>query len=212
MRTIICGPWRPEPQPAQRKRRMHLWAVAPRAAAGAAEATNADLFHNSKVNIDTGITGLSRLVKGTAPLWLIAGLHQVDAGLKQFEGARHGQLGAVAAHKLAPAYRQTLDLYKQADAGSLDPQSKAGLLLELQTKIEQFQSAFKELLGLDMMAFTARAANPGGGGPFRGNSADEMPRSVAPAEEFHVRVHTAQATAETRLGRVWLVIHSGNSW
>ena len=190
----------------------HLWAVAPRAAAGAAEATNADLFHNSKVNIDTGITGLSRLVKGTAPLWLIAGLHQVDAGLKQFEGARHGQFGAVAAHKLAPAYRQTLDLYKQADAGSLDPQSKAGLLLELQTKIEQFQSAFKELLGLDMMAFTARAANPGGGGPFRGNSADEMPRSVAPAEEFHVRVHTAQATAETRLGRVWLESHSGDSW
>ena len=39
----------------------HLWAVAPQAAAKpGAITTNDDLFHNSKVNIDTSVGGLGR--------------------------------------------------------------------------------------------------------------------------------------------------------
>jgi hypothetical protein len=51
-----------------------------------------------------------------------------------------------------------------------------------------------------------------GGGPFRGGSADETPRSVTPGEQFRVRVHAAQATGETRLDRVWLESRSGDPW
>ena len=50
-------------------------------------------------------------------------------------------------------------------------------------KIEQFQSAFKELLGLDLTAFTTKRDRGAGGGPFRGASADETPRSVMPGED-----------------------------
>jgi hypothetical protein len=39
-----------------------------------------------------------------------------------------------------------------------------------------------------------------------------MPRSVTPGEEFQVRVHTAQATDETQLSRVWLESRSGDPW
>ena len=39
-----------------------------------------------------------------------------------------------------------------------------------------------------------------------------MPRSMRPGEEFRVRVHIAQATAETKLTRVWLESSSGDAW
>ena len=115
------------------------------------------------------------------------------------------------AHKLAPIYRQTLDLYTKIAAGDLDPQSKAGLLLELDLKINQFQAALKDLLGLDLIAFTTKAESAPSGGP-RGGSADETPRSVTPGQEFRVRVHTAQATTETRLNKIWLQSQSGDPW
>ena len=198
----------------------HLWAVAPQAAPKPPPTTNAtpaakpdgDLFHNRRVAIDTTLAGLSRLASTNSPAWLSDSLHQLDAALKQFEIERHGQAGTALAHQLAPIYRQTLALRARVGAANLDPQAKAGLLLELDAKIDQFQSALKNLLGLDLVAFTTKAANAQGGGPFRGGSADEMPRSVSPGEEFRVRVHTAQATADTRISRVWLDSHSGDPW
>jgi LmbE family N-acetylglucosaminyl deacetylase len=199
----------------------HLWAVAP-ASQSAAQANfyngplfQTSLFHNEKVGIDTTIEGLAGLVKGDVPVWLSKGLRQIDAGLKQFETERRGETGVAVAHKLAAIYRQMLDLRARvhdAPDAELDAHSKAGLLLELDAKIEQFQSALKDLLGLDLMAFTTKANNAQGGGPFQGSSPDETPRSVAPGEEFRVRVHTAQATAETRLSRVWLESRSGSPW
>jgi LmbE family N-acetylglucosaminyl deacetylase len=191
----------------------HLWAVAAPAMAGsAANQGNGSLFRNSRVNIDTSIAGLVGLAGDSPPAWLKEGLREIDAGLKGLEADCRDRSGVAAAHKLAPFYRKTLDLYRNVDASSLDFQVKAGLLLELNAKIAQFQSVFKELLGLDLVAFTAKAAGGQGGGPFRGGSADEMPRSISPGEEFLVRVHTAQAGSETRLAQVWLESHSGDPW
>ena len=190
----------------------HLWAVADAAKAGAPGAHDGYLFHNNKVNIDTSVGGLAGLANNAAPRWLTEGLNRIDAGLIQFETERQGQTGLAVAHKLAPIYRQTLDLRTRIANSSLDPQSKASLLFEMDLKIEQFQDALRLSLGLDLMAFTARAEGAQGGGPFRGGSADEMPRSVTPGEEFRVRVHTSQTAKETRLSRVWLESHSGDSW
>ena len=189
----------------------HLWAVVPEAAAKAgAKAANGDLFHNGKVQIDTGVEGLAALVKSDKPAWLIKGLDEIGAGLKGIETERQG--GLSAAYKLTPVYRLTLDLRTKVAASDLDAQAKASLLLELDKKIEEAQDALKDLLGLDLIAFTARADGGQGGGPFRGGSADEMPRSVRPGEEFHVRVHTAQAAAEVKLDKVWLESSSGDPW
>ena len=191
----------------------HLWAVAPEAAAKpGTTASNDDLFHNRKVAVDTGIEGLTGLVKNNLPAWLSESLHQLDAGLKRFETECHGQANVAVAHKLALNYRQALALRTRVAASNLDAQAKAGLLFELDAKIAEFQSALKELLGLDLATFTTKAASAQGGGPFRGASADEMPRSVTPGEEFRVRVHTAQATPETRLKRVWLESRGGDQW
>jgi LmbE family N-acetylglucosaminyl deacetylase len=190
----------------------HLWAVAPAAATQpSASAADGGLFHNKRVNIDTGIEGLARLSGPNPPAWLSESLHQIAASLNQFDAECQNQRGTAVARKLAPIYRQTLDLRAKVAASTLDAQSKAGLLLELDAKIGQFQSAFQNLLGLDLAAFTTKSANAQSGGP-RGGSADETPRAVSPGEELLVRVHTSQAAAEAHLARVWLQAGSGAPW
>jgi LmbE family N-acetylglucosaminyl deacetylase len=192
----------------------HLWAVAPEASAKPETISSSDdLFHNGKVQIDTGIAGLTGLTKGKVPQWLVDGLREIDTGLNKLEMEGQCQGGTAVAHKLAPIYRQTLALRARIEASDLDVPSKSSLLFELDAKIDEFQDALKELLGLDMMAFRARTGNAPPGGPGgRGGSADEMPPSVTPGEEFRGQVHTAQATQETKLTRVWLESSSGDAW
>jgi len=190
----------------------HLWAVFLSARAGATDIQGeGDLFHNKRVSIDNSIAGLSKLVKGAPPEWLATGLREVDASINKFEIEQRSQVGFSVARGLSPAYRQTLALREQIAASNLDAESKASLLLELDAKIDQFQSALRLALGLDLVAFTTRPGNSQGG-PFRGASADETQRSVSPGEEFHLRVHTSQASTNTRLERVWLESESGDNW
>jgi LmbE family N-acetylglucosaminyl deacetylase len=190
----------------------HLWAVAPEAAAKSNQnATGSDLFRNRKVNINTGIAALVSLVKGNPPEWLTHDLRQIDASIMQFENESRGQTDLAVARKLAPIYRATLDLRTRVAASNLAAEPKANLLFELDAKIDDFQSALKNLLGLDLTAFATKVVSVQGG-PSRGDSADEMPRSIVPGSSFRVRVHTAQATPETRIARIWFESHTGDQW
>jgi len=191
----------------------HLWAVIPTAAAGAnSSAGDASLFQNHKVNIDTSIEGLTRLAGSAPPAWLSGGLGKIDADLNAFHRDCTNRSGAENAERLAPIYRETLDLYARVKASDLDAEAKAGLELELGAKIGQFQTAFEDLLGLNLTAFTTKAGSGQNVGPGRGASADEMPRSVTPGEEFRVRVHLAKALGDVRLSRVWLESSDGAPW
>jgi LmbE family N-acetylglucosaminyl deacetylase len=191
----------------------HLWAAVDSVKAPVgAKTTDRDLFHNSKVSIDTGLAALAALIMNHPPEWLTTSLRRIDSDLKSFEAACPALSGVAAAHKLTPIYRETLTLRERVVGSNLDSSARAGLLLELDAKVGQFESAFKELLGLDLMAFTARTGGMQGGGPGPGNSADETSRSVTPGEDFRVRVHTSQASAEARLARVWLESRSGDPW
>jgi len=190
----------------------HLWAVAPQAAAKAgAIATNTSLFHNSRVDIDTSIAGLARLAIGSAPHAMVESLAQLDRGVKQFQAERRGESNPDAAHKLAPLYGQALALRKQLSTSSLDDQARAGVALELDTKVEQFESALRNLLGIDMVAFTTHATKIEDGG-FRGGGPDETPRSATPGEKLNVRIHTARANEDVHLARTWLVTQTGSAW
>ena len=194
----------------------HLWAVAPAAQINppeggkSSEPAGTDLFHNSRVNIDTSIQGLVHLAK-SAPPWLSNGLHEIDSAIRQVEAQCPCHAGLPVAQELAPIYRQTLALRLKVANGDLDATSKAGLLLELDVKIDEFQAALKELLGLDLIAFRTNEnrAQPAG---FRGGTADETPDSVAPDEDFRVHIHAAQATASTRLEKIWLESYTGDVW
>ena len=193
--------------------RYHLWAVAPQAAAKAgAITTNTDLFHNSRVNIDTSLTGLERFLGSNAPQSLRESLDQFDVSLKQFEAERKGLGGITAAHKLAPIYRQALAVRNQLADANLEAQAKASLAFELDAKIDELQAALKNLLGLDLMAFVTKSSNAQEGGGPRGSGADETPRSVTPGEEFNVRIHTARAAADVHVARTWLEAQTSGAW
>ena len=190
----------------------HLWAVVPQAAASKGSAVaNDSLFRNSRVTIDTKLTGLASLGESKSPTWLIESLRQLDAGLTQFASQRRGQAGSAAAHQLAPLYRQTLALRSRIASSDLDPQSKSSLLFELDTKIDQFQSALKNLLGLDLIAFTTHATKVEENGP-RGGGPDETPRSVTPGEELNVRIHATHAAPEAHIEKTWLESQTGSAW
>ena len=190
----------------------HLWAVADDAKAKGAGSENGGLFHNRKVDIDTSLEGLERLAGRGAPSWLAADLARIGAGLRDFEKQRNGRPSMEGAHVLAGLYKQTLELRAQvADEAGLSARSKTGLLLELDAKSDEFQTALKELLGLEVTAFRTGSGQGQGFGP-RGGSADETPRSVAPGEEFRVRVHVSQASKESRLAKVELASYGGDAW
>ena len=168
------------------------------------------LFQNAKVNIDTSIEGLARLAGSAPPAWLADALGNIQSGLDAFTSDCKNETGVDAAHKLVPIYRETLDLYARVKASDLSAEAKAGLELELGEKIAQFQTALKDLLGLDLVAFAPGDGGQGGGG--RGDSAGETARSVWPGEDFGVRVHLAKALDDARLNRVWLESNDGSPW
>jgi LmbE family N-acetylglucosaminyl deacetylase len=190
----------------------HLWAVAPQAA-GAGNESDTSLFENRKVKIDTSLAGLATLVKGAPPAWLTDGLRKIDADLKTYESDCKNESGTEGAHKLTPIYRETLELYSKVNNSDLTAESKSDLAFELGAKIEQFQSALSEMLGLELTALTVNNPNapsgtvlgPGGGG-------EETARSVVPGEEIRVRLHATQGLGSAQLSRVWLESHDGSPW
>lgn len=190
----------------------HLWAVATAAHAPTAKkAEDNTLFQNARVNVDTSVAGLAKLAGAAAPAWLTQDLEKIGTSLNHFEADCFGREAIANAHALAPIYQQTLELYTKVKSSELKPEAKAGLELELAAKIEQFQSALSELLGLNAIAFTTSQANAQAGGP-RGGSADETRRSVTPGEEFRVRVHVTRAAGQAQLKNVWLASYSGDAW
>ncbi len=188
----------------------HLWAVAPAAAAASGSQGDASLFVNRKVHIDTSLTGLAQLAGPRPPAWLTSGLRQMQSGLDAFLRDCPSSSGNQAAERLAPVYREALDLDARVRSSNLSARAKADLAFELDEKIEQFQIAFKDLLGLDLAAFVA---GEGGHGFGSENTADlATARSVYPGERFNVRVHTFSATQSAHLRKVWIETASGQPW
>ena len=189
----------------------HLWAVASGAPAdSASKGEDEGLFHNNKVHADTTVAGLIHLVKGNSPVWLAEGLRKLSAGLDELPNLGTDPLKA--AHALAPMYRETLELRERIAASDLDAQAKASLLFELDVKIDEFQTGLRDLLGLDLIAFTTRSTNAQEGGGPRGGGADETPRSVTPGEAFNVRIHASSATPEAKLAKTWFESVTHETW
>ncbi|MGC9222994.1 MAG: PIG-L family deacetylase [Terracidiphilus sp.] len=191
--------------------RYHLWAVAPAAASVNANAGHTSLFENNKVHIDTSIAGLAHLAGSAPPAWLVDGLRRVQSDLDVFTGDCTNWSGSEAARHLAPIFRETLDLYTRVQSSNLSAEAKSDLAFELGDKIDQFQIALKDLLGLDFVAYVAGDGGHGGG-PGRGANADESARSVYPGEDFGVRVHTFSAAGSAHLLKTWFEAETGASW
>jgi LmbE family N-acetylglucosaminyl deacetylase len=191
----------------------HLWAVAP-----AAKQTpnlrleEPTLFYNYDVNIATSTASLARLAGTAPPAWLTDALRKLDSDLSSFKDNCKNRSNMEGARNLVPIYREALNLYARVKSSDLSPEAKYNLEFELGQKIDQFQTALKDLLGLELIAFTSRGDAGQGSGGGRGASADESSRSVWPEERFNVRVHLTDAIGDARIGRVWLETSGGQTW
>lgn len=188
----------------------HLWAAAPGATASGGKSSGG-LFDNAKVHVDTTLAGLARLAGNHPPAYLAENLRTLQDGLQQFEWQRHGKSPVETAHLLTPLFKQALALRQRIAADTtLNARAKSDLGFELDAKIAEFQDALKQLLGLTVTAFRTHEEHAQSD-VFRGASADEMPDSVSPGQEFRVRVHTSQST-EAHLTKVWLESSTGSTW
>ncbi len=189
----------------------HLWAVAQSAQNRSGNAADHDLFHNSKVDIDTSFSGLVRFVPSPAPPDFVDDLRKIDQELNQFESTCPCNSGSETAHKVVAIYRQVLDLRKSVAESSMNGNTIYNLLFELDSKIAVFQSALRELLGIDFIAVRTRESAVQGGG-FRGNSADEAPDSVSPGQDFNVHVHIDAGSQEVHTSKIWFEDETGHPW
>ncbi|WP_263354935.1 PIG-L family deacetylase [Acidicapsa acidisoli] len=157
----------------------------------------------------TGIEGLASLVSAP-PDWLKSGLAgiatQVDAAQKQYVAANPEAIAPV----LKAGYQATLALRQRVTSSQIPGRERDDLIAELNLKMEQFQQALTQSLGLDLQAFTTRSTSIGGG-PF-GGGIDETSRSVSPGDRLEVRIHTGNATKAAKLERVWLESSDGHGW
>jgi LmbE family N-acetylglucosaminyl deacetylase len=190
----------------------HLWAVAPAAKGnGTAGAANEDLYQNNKVNIDTSIFGIARLAGDAPPAWLTEGLRRIQTGIAAVQATCPCGDTVAAAHKLVPPYREVLGLRTRVAASALDAKVKSDILFQLDAKIDQFQDAFRSMLGLGITAFRTGGVEQQRG-PFPGRSAEETSSSVTPGESFYVRMHTFHAAPGVQLEKAWFVSETGSQW
>jgi len=190
----------------------HLWAAVAGVVPDAGHSEESGgLFHNPKAHIPTDIASLVQLAGNSPPAWLKDGLRQLDEGIEALVKKCPCKPEIGTAHELTPLYRQTLDLGAKVAASQLDDQAKASLLFELDAKVAQFESAFAAILGLELTAFRTNESKVQEGG-FRGNSADEAPRTVSPGEEFKVRLHVAGLSPDVHLEKTWFESPSKDAW
>jgi LmbE family N-acetylglucosaminyl deacetylase len=191
----------------------HLWAVADRAKAPTnIHSEPGGLFSNASVRVNTSLPGLAQLAGPNPPAWLTADLAEINTVLHQFETERAGKPAIDQAHQLAAVYRNVIALHQHISSDTTTgATAKASLLFELDVKINQFQHALADLLGIDVIAFRTRESHVTNSG-FRGNSADETSQSISPGEEFNVRVHITASDASVRIAKTTLESPAGNSW
>ena len=187
----------------------HLWAVVPEAKAKP-DATAGDLFHNQKVGLDTSIAGLARL-DSRMPAAIRERFLKLNGEIEGLPIECSLDRRAALAHQLAGIYREVQELQQSIAKSGMDLQAIYSLDFELDSKAADLQLALRHLLGLDLVAFTTNSDSVQGGGP-RGGSAEEMPASVAPGQDFRVRVHVSQSSPDVRLSKVELQSESGDTW
>jgi LmbE family N-acetylglucosaminyl deacetylase len=165
--------------------------------------------------IPTGIRGLSTLVSNP-PGWLKARLDEIAVVVGEAQEKFSAEHPTAIAPTLKAGYQSALALRREVAESQIDARERADLVAELDLKIEQFQTALAEALGLDLQAYTVASMTPTSTGPF-GGGIDETSRSVSPGDALAVRIHTGNASSGEKAGsakleRVWLEGSDGKRW
>jgi LmbE family N-acetylglucosaminyl deacetylase len=158
--------------------------------------------------IRSDVVGLASLITSPFPKNVGESLVDIDNNVQKAQKAYSPEHPADIAPILKAGYRETEALRANVLASSLTDIEKTNLTFELDLKLQQFQTALAQALGLDLQAFTVTGKSTNNG-PFGGGT-DESPRSVTPGSPVQVHIHTGNATGEAKLARVWLEGHAGD--
>ncbi|MFC5862025.1 PIG-L family deacetylase [Acidicapsa dinghuensis] len=144
--------------------------------------------------IPTGIEGMTSLVSGPAPTWLASGLKTIAEDVERASREYKPEQPDAIAPVLKAGYEATKALDDRVASSELKDLEKYDLAFELSIKMQQFQAALGNALGLDLQAFTTRG----------GSGVEETPRSVVPGQQIQVVIHTGNGFGKAKLRRVWL--------
>jgi LmbE family N-acetylglucosaminyl deacetylase len=164
--------------------------------------------------IDTSLPGLATLAHSDAP-FLKPALQRIN---EKVSGAL---LNYIPAHpeKIAPdlheGYTLTHQLIEQIKTSSLSDDDKYNLTAELNRKLEQFNQAMAEALGLEVSAYVLPPqptdANAKGKPAPLGLNVESAQRVVVPGSEINVRLHISSPLGAS-VGKTDLVTPTGEHW
>ena len=160
--------------------------------------------------IPTSIPGLASLLSDPAPDWLKSGLAAIASDVLTAQKTYIPTRPESIAPALKAGNLAAQALRNRVESSQFKPNEKADLQAELDIKINQFQTALAQALGLDLQAFTVRGG-PQPTGRF-GPGIEQSPQAVTPGEPIQVKIHTSHAAPDVKLSRVWLQSADGKPW
>jgi LmbE family N-acetylglucosaminyl deacetylase len=158
--------------------------------------------------IDTSLIGIASLAHGEAGV-LRPGLTEINRDVEKAIAAYDPAAPAKAAPALHDGYLATAKLIAAVKGSSLSEDDKASVTAELERKLEQFNTALTDALGLKIDALATPGNSVRQANIF--SSGVEDTRAVAtPGSEVYVRLHLLNATAGSRkdapkLAKTWIV-------
>jgi LmbE family N-acetylglucosaminyl deacetylase len=158
--------------------------------------------------IDTSLPGLASLAHSDAPFLrsaLVSINDKVTAALLNYIPAHPEKI----APQLHDGYTLTRQLIDQVKASALSEDDKYNLTHELDRKLQQFNDALAEALGLELSAY-AMTGTPDEKNALSLN-VETSPRVLIPGGEIDVRVHISSALG-ARLTKTSLETPEGEHW
>jgi LmbE family N-acetylglucosaminyl deacetylase len=155
--------------------------------------------------IDTSLTGIASLAHSDAA-FLKSGLAAIQIHIEKASGAFDPAAPGKAAPELRDGYLATQKLIDAVHASGLSQDDKANVDAELQLKLEQFDSALADALGLKIDALTTVESTVKPASIFA-PGVDDTPPAVTPGSSVVVRIHLLNASAQpgsARLVKTWI--------
>ncbi len=193
----------------------HLWAVAPSAAAAAdAKQNDNEPFHNPRSTSTPPSPASLSLAGNAPPAWLTASLHRSTSRISNAVIAERSNLAGVdGAHKLAPIYRETLDLYAQVASSDLDAAIQSQSALRTRAQKSTSSNPRSRISSASTSSPSPPKQNGSQRRSRRSGSADETPRSVYSRRRIQrPRPHLQRHPAPTPSPEPGLRTSSGESW
>jgi LmbE family N-acetylglucosaminyl deacetylase len=156
--------------------------------------------------IDTSLMGIASLAHGNVS-FLKAGLQTINQDVEKAIATSNSSEPEKAAPALHDGYLATKALIEQVKSSNLSEDDKANVDAELELKLQQFNTALADALGLKIDALVTASNTVKQAGPFSPGVDDSKP-AVTPGSELFVRLHTynpSQVKPAPKLVETWVV-------